>query len=71
MRLIDGTIEIIVADRGPGFDTCDNDTGDKTGLGLAGLRERVESLGGSFHAANRSGGGAVLTMALPLNWGAE
>ena len=34
------------------------------GLGLSGLRDRVESLGGRFAIAGRPGGGTELTMTL-------
>ncbi|MFB9950097.1 sensor histidine kinase [Rhizobium puerariae] len=40
-----GNVVIEVADRGPGFDP---DSVRPEGLGLAGLRERIESLGGTF-----------------------
>jgi signal transduction histidine kinase len=62
-------IEIAVSDRGPGFPAESEAGADAArgggGLGLAGLRERIESLGGRFCAANAPGGGAVLTMVLP------
>lgn len=41
----EGSIVIEVTDRGPGFDQASIRPG---GLGLAGLRERIESLGGNF-----------------------
>jgi signal transduction histidine kinase len=39
-------------------------------MGLAGLTDRVESLGGSVRLGNRRGGGAELVMSLDLE-GAE
>jgi signal transduction histidine kinase len=46
-----------VADRGPGLQGPE-------GLGLAGLRDRVESLGGSFAVGPRPGGGTEVVMEL-------
>jgi signal transduction histidine kinase len=36
-------------------------------LGLAGMRERVESLGGSFRIESRQGTGTRVTAELPLD----
>ncbi|MEV5334782.1 HAMP domain-containing sensor histidine kinase [Streptomyces werraensis] len=41
--------------------------GDSSGLGLAITAENVRLHGGRIHAANRPGGGAVLTVELPLD----
>lgn len=54
-------IKAVVGDAGPGFCTK---TGDG-GIGLAGMRSRVESLGGTFGVAS-SKAGTVVTMTLPL-----
>ncbi len=60
-------LSLIVADRGPGFAAPPPGPGaDGTSLGLAGLADRVESLGGQFSARNRNGGGAELAMSLDL-----
>jgi len=40
--------------------------GTGSGLGLAGMRERIESLGGSLEAAGQVGGGWCLTARLPM-----
>ena len=52
----DGNVVIEVADRGPGFDP---DNMRPEGLGLAGLRERIESLGGSFFITTSRDGTTV------------
>jgi two-component system phosphate regulon sensor histidine kinase PhoR len=78
-RLIDGRIEITVADRGPGIPAEDlprvfervyradrsraRDSGG-TGLGLAIVRHLVELHGGTVAAAQRDGGGTVVTVTL-------
>ena len=53
-----GTLVLTVSDRGPGFGTA------APGLGLTGLRNRVESLGGEVRLRDRPGGGAEVTMRL-------
>jgi len=67
-----------VADRGPGlpldelnrvFDLFHRAPSAKpggTGLGLAIVKGFVEAQGGTVRAANRSGGGALFTIAMPL-----
>jgi signal transduction histidine kinase len=55
-----GRIMIEVADSGPGFDPGDV---QPTSLGLAGLRERIESLGGTFDVSS-SPPGTVVRMSL-------
>ncbi|TXH95568.1 MAG: sensor histidine kinase [Pseudorhodobacter sp.] len=67
LRVAGDELSLIVADRGPGFATPPPAAGaDGTTLGLAGLADRVESLGGQFHARSRAGGGAELVMSLDL-----
>ena len=51
-----------VSDRGPGLNSPDPET---IGLGLAGLRERIESLGGEFHL-DSTASGTRLTMLLKI-----
>ena len=53
------SIRVRVLDRGPGM----SDDG-AFGLGLSGLRDRIESLGGAFGVARRPGGGTELWMDL-------
>ncbi|HYN07602.1 MAG TPA: ATP-binding protein [Vicinamibacterales bacterium] len=75
-----GWIEIVVSDRGPGIPEADlsriferfyrvdrsrsRDPGG-TGLGLSIVRHLVELHGGRVTAANRPGGGAMLTVRVP------
>ena len=75
-------VEIAVADRGPGIPQADlsriferfyrvdrsrtRDPGG-TGLGLSIVRHLVELHGGRVTAANRPGGGAVMTVTLPVS----
>jgi PAS domain S-box-containing protein len=68
-------VECRVADRGPGF--AEEDLGHVfdpfyskreggTGLGLALVQRIVNDHGGTIQAANRSGGGAEVTITIPL-----
>ena len=72
LRIDGDMLTLAVRDRGPGFPADDPEgaaDGDG-GMGLAGLRDRVESLGGRIEHRNRPGGGAELLMSLDLR-GAE
>ena len=62
---VEGTedaVKVRVGDAGPGFVPG---AVKGTGIGLAGMKDRVESLGGSFHIATEPSG-TVVTMTLPL-----
>ncbi|MBT9244457.1 ATP-binding protein [Gemmobacter fulvus] len=64
-----GALVLRVLDSGPGFAPAKAETGAEpdgggSGLGLAGLRDRVEALGGSFETINRPEGGAEVRMVL-------
>ena len=58
---MDGLLHISVKDSGPGMsaDAMMVDTAGRTRLGLAGLRNRVESLGGLFSIDSSADGTAV------------
>ncbi|RMF33715.1 MAG: sensor histidine kinase, partial [Alphaproteobacteria bacterium] len=59
--LEDGRIRVSVCDAGPGLpETLD----DSAGLGLRGLTERIESLGGDFSVENLAGGGVRIALTL-------
>jgi signal transduction histidine kinase len=58
-------VEVEISDRGPGFDV--NQSFDwEEHLGLAGMRERVESLGGTFTVDSRINQGTRVIVSLPL-----
>jgi signal transduction histidine kinase len=56
----EGALSVSVADDGPGFDP--EAIGDGS-IGLAGMRQRIESLGGHFHLAT-SNRGTTVTMSI-------
>jgi len=63
-RLVSARFEVSVQDSGQGFDAGARDR-HGPGLGLNGLRERVESIGGEFRVESAVGHGTRLTMTLP------
>jgi signal transduction histidine kinase len=57
------TLELTVADRGPGPGAADGDGG---GHGLVGMRERVRLYGGELWTGRRDGGGFEIRARIPL-----
>jgi signal transduction histidine kinase len=58
-------LRVTIADAGPGFDPASrNGAGDQ--LGLTGMRERAESLGGRFQVESSPQGGTRVIALLPL-----
>lgn len=57
-------LRLALRDRGPGLPDPLPRPEDGRGMGLAGLRDRVESLGGTFAALTRPDGGTELSMTL-------
>ncbi|UCE32262.1 MAG: hypothetical protein JSW68_04915 [Burkholderiales bacterium] len=57
--------EVTVTDEGTGFELADV-ANDDSRLGLRGLRERVESLGGCLSVASTEGAGTGVTMSIEL-----
>jgi signal transduction histidine kinase len=58
-------LEFEVSDDGCGFDL--QAVGDKGGLGLTSIRERVEGLGGELNVISSPGQGTALRVAVPLS----
>ena len=59
-------LNLLVTDRGPGFDDTRSLEGDQH-LGLVGMRERVESLGGTVRVESQPGRGTRVCAQLPLD----
>lgn len=64
LEAADGRLVLTVADGGPGFG--DTRVGEGGHLGLAGIREQAELLGGSFEIGARPDAGAQVTVRWPL-----
>jgi signal transduction histidine kinase len=64
------TVFIEVADKGPGMSTVDGNPGEG-GLGLAGLRDRLESIGGELFLDTAPSAGTRIRASLPLTLGAS
>jgi two-component system sensor histidine kinase TtrS len=58
-------VRLVVRDDGTGFDPAARGSG----LGLIGMRERVEGLNGWFRVASKPGGGSTVSIDLPLSVG--
>lgn len=59
------TIEVV--DRGPGFSSENSVNGKTSTLGLSGMRDRIESLGGSMETGGGAGGGGRISAHFDLN----
>jgi len=62
-RRPDGGIEMTIRDNGRGFD----DRTTHKGMGLLGMRERVQSLNGKISLASQPGEGVSIAITLPFN----
>lgn len=67
-RIEDGVLHLRISDTGPGFSPADVPAPSAHGgLGLAGLRERAESLGARFEVHSAPGEGTHLEMTAEVN----
>ena len=64
VELQDDELVIKVSDAGPGFSPQESNRSDR--LGLPGLRERIESLGGDFVLSSIAGSGTTIQCTIPL-----
>ena len=62
----DGELSLMIQDDGAGFDPDAIPAGPESGLGLIGMRERVELLGGRFRLVSRLGAGTRIEATIPL-----
>lgn len=60
-----GEVMLDITDNGKGFDP--ESLGDKSGLGLTSMRERVERLGGQLRVSSSPGNGTVISVSVSQN----
>jgi signal transduction histidine kinase len=65
-----GALDVAVADDGPAPDHAAV-PGQGTGLGLAGMDERIQQVGGTLHAGPRPGSGWQVQLTVPTGSGAD
>lgn len=67
--LAKGNLELMVKDSGKGFDLNKLKAAELTGihLGLVGMRERIDGLGGNFKIKTKPGCGVELMAIIPIN----
>ena len=59
-------LRLTIEDNGRGIGPVTTRAKSERGLGLIGMRERAQALGGTFTVGDRDGGGTVVSVALPL-----
>jgi two-component system sensor histidine kinase UhpB len=68
----EAAVEATVEDNGEGFDLTEATSSRERGLGLFGMRERVELVGGTFNIATAPGEGTRIRIRVPVTtWGEE
>jgi two-component system, NarL family, sensor histidine kinase UhpB len=61
------TVVLTIEDNGPGFDSVQKASAvERTGLGLAGMRERLTLVGGEFELESAIGAGTTVFVRIPL-----
>ena len=60
-------LNIHISDSGSGFEVDKTHPSSSSGLGLLGLRDRIESLGGEFKIESKLGQGTRISATLPVN----
>jgi signal transduction histidine kinase len=65
LQVANDALTVNVRDNGRGI-TAPHDGSERSGFGIAGIRERLAALHGSLTVTSGDGGGASLTMELPL-----
>jgi signal transduction histidine kinase len=61
-----GSLRLVVEDNGRGLGTFPRPAESRQGLGLIGMRERAQALGGTFAIENAPSGGTRISVKLPL-----
>jgi two-component system, NarL family, sensor histidine kinase UhpB len=67
LRFLPDAVRLDISDDGQGFDPgASRDDAERTGLGLAGMRERASIVGGSVEVSSRPRGGTRVSARIPL-----
>jgi signal transduction histidine kinase len=66
LSIVSRTLHLRIEDDGKGLVTVEPGTGADRGLGLIGMRERAQTLGGAFHIETGRGEGTRLLVTVPL-----
>jgi signal transduction histidine kinase len=61
-----GALRLVIEDNGRGIGPVATRLTSGRGLGLIGMRERAQALGGTFTIRDRDGGGTIVAVTLPL-----
>jgi signal transduction histidine kinase len=62
-----GVLRLVIEDNGRGIGPIATRLTSGRGLGLIGMRERAQALGGTFTIRERDGGGTIVAVTLPLD----
>jgi signal transduction histidine kinase len=62
-----GMLRLVIEDNGRGVGSIATRLTSGPGLGLIGMRERAQALGGTFSVKEREGGGTIVAVTLPLD----
>jgi signal transduction histidine kinase len=62
----EGTLRLTIDDNGRGFGPMPQPSAVRRGLGLIGMRERAQAVGGTFAVESAPGGGTRISVGLPL-----
>jgi signal transduction histidine kinase len=68
LEKVHGGLQIKIDDNGIGFESncMGKSTGSDTGIGIMGMQERVNNLGGTFKIASGENGGTSILVEIPL-----
>lgn len=65
LRPLNHSLELTIGDDGPGFDPKHSSQGRRPRFGLSTMRERAESIGGTFTVDSKPGNGTRITVRFP------